>query len=90
MAPNSGRWAARKTPVPGHPKLRRKYPNGSDALSRVGNRFRAVHDAYAVPLRCGLHSDLAEVDDGRVVRAGELLVFGNFSQIATGYDDHSV
>ena len=41
-------------------------------------------------LRRRLHSDLAEVDDGRVVRAGELLVLGNFSQIAAGYDDYSV
>ena len=37
-----------------------------------------------------MHANLAESDDVRVVRTGELLVLGYFSQVATGDDDHAM
>ncbi len=47
-------------------------------------------EADRLSLRCRLHADLAEVDDVRIIQTGELLVLGNFSEVATSNDDDTV
>jgi hypothetical protein len=47
-------------------------------------------EADRLSLRCRLHADFAEVDDVRIIQTGELLVLGNFSEVATSNDDDTV